>query len=147
VIARVALVFAMGVSMAKPPEPLEEIFPQTALIVDAEVVTIKDQGVHTEGVAIARGELPPQVLVLKVTRVVRGALAKDEAREQRIIVRKPKAPYTVRVGVKGPWLLGASKDGERLVLGRYGPDSWTFEKIDLKLKELDPPHLRASVAR
>ena len=139
----VALAIALGVSMAKPPEPLEEIFPLTALIVDAEVVTLKQQDTFVEG----SKELPAQVLVLKVNRVVRGALAPDEAREQRIVVRKPRGAYIVRVGVKGPWLLAAQQDGERIVLGRYGPDSWTFEKIDAKLKELDPHNLRPAPPR
>jgi hypothetical protein len=143
VIARVALVFAMGVSMAKPPEPLEEIFPKTALIVDAEVTEVRTQDPSDGG-----KEAPRQVLVLRVNRVLRGALSDVEHKAMSLVVTKPKGVALARVGIKGPWLLARDdKTGEKLVLGRYGPDSWTFEKIELKLKELDPPHLRVQATR
>ena len=120
--------------MAKPPEPLEEIFPQTSIIVDAEVSEIK-----SEDKPDASKDAPRQVVVLKVNRLVRGKLDVKAP----LVVTKPKAAYKLRVGVKGPWLLAVDpKSGERTILGRYGPDTWTFEKIDLKLKELDPPQLR-----
>lgn len=125
--------------MAKPPEPLEEILPLTQLIVDAEVAEITSE----DKVEASSKDVPKQVVVLKVKRVVRGKLSDADQKAMTLTVTKPKAPYKLRVGVKGPWLLSVdAKTGERTILGRYGPDSWTFEKLDAKLKELDPPQLR-----
>src|SRR5690349_15033759 len=122
--------------MAKPPEPLEEVFPLTSLIVDAHVVEVKSEDAVTDEKTV-----PKQVVVLEVNRVVRGKL--DLAKDKKLVVTKPPSAYKLRVGVKGPWLLAVDKKtGERTILGRYGPDSYTFEKIDQKLRELDPPNLR-----
>jgi hypothetical protein len=138
VVAAIAL--ASEIAMAKPPEPLEEILPATSLIVDAAVVELKAEDPVTDPKSEV---IPRQVVVLEVSRVLRGKLGDDEKAAMKIVVTKPPAPYKLRLGVKGPWLLAVDgKSGEKTILGRYGPDSWTFEKIELKLKELDPPHLR-----
>lgn len=125
--------------MAKPPEPLEEIFPRTALILDAEVAEVK----HTDPDTDPTGpDVPAQTVLLKVKRVLRGKLSEDEQKSGLVLVAKPKAPYTLKPGVKGPYLLAVDeKSGARTILGRYGPDSWSFEKLERKLDELKPPHL------
>jgi hypothetical protein len=137
----VAVALASEIAMAKPPEPLEEIFPQTSVIVDAVVVEMKSEEADTDKTTHDIGK---QVVVLQVNRVIRGALSDADKKTMKIVVTKPKAPYKLRVGVKGPWLLAVdAKTGERTILGRYGPDSWSFEKIDKKLAELNPPHLKS----
>ncbi len=134
------LALASEIAMAKPPEPLEEIFPATQLIVDAVVVDMKADVAAIEG---RLAEAPRQVVVLKVGRVHRGKLTEAETKSMTVVVTKPAAPYLLSVGVKGPWLVHIDeKTGEKIVLGRYGPDSWTWETIERKLQELDPAHLR-----
>ena len=89
-------------------------------------------------------DVPRQVVVLTVKRVLRGKLtdAEDKAREVQAI--KPKAPFTLKPGVKGPYLLAVDgKTGARTILGRYGPDSWSFEKIELKLRAVSLPNAKA----
>ncbi len=139
------VVAGLLVAGARPPEPLEEIFPQTDVIVDAVVVAVAPLPAPPDA---ARGAPPPakgegapaQRVTLAVKRVVRGALTLPK--DRRIDVVKPVAHYAVKPGVKGPWLLHRAASGALVVLGRYGPDTWTFEKIDAKLEELAPPHLR-----
>lgn len=133
------LALSLEVPMAKPPEPLEEIFPLTALIVDAEVKEVKvtDPDLDPQG-----PDVPRQVVVLKIKRVLRGKLSDAEQKSLELTAIKPKAPFTLKPGVKGPYLLAIdARTGERSILGRYGPDSWSFEKIELKLRELKPGHL------
>lgn len=124
---------------AKPPEHLEEIFPRTQLIIDAEVVEVKSHGPQTPKDAYAT---PSQVVVLKVKRVIRGKLLSQVEQGTLLTVTKPEAPYTLVAGNKGPWLIHQDeKSGALEILGRYGPDSWTFERIDEKLQALKPAHL------
>lgn len=134
----VVLALALEISMAKPPEPLEEIFPLTSLIVDAVVVEVKSEDKPPSPEATLA---PKQIVVLEVNRVVRGALAVPKEGKARVVVIKPLSAYKLRVGIKGPWLLSLDAKGERTILGRYGPDSYTFEKLDEKLAELKPAHL------
>lgn len=119
--------------MARPPERLAEMLPQAALIVDA---TVKE--VVSTGAPIARPDkpknwsdvgtqYPEQILVLEVARVLKGALS-----QKTIRVKKPVSPYLVRAGVKGAWLL--DKSAEPIVLGRYGPDSWSLAAVEFALK-------------
>ncbi len=138
-LARALILLALEVPVAKPPEPLEEIFPLTALILDAEVKAVQ----HTDPDDDPQGkDVPRQVVLLTVKRVLRGALGAAEEKTREVVAIKPKAPFTLKPGVKGPYLLAVDdKTGERTILGRYGPDSWTFEKIERKLAELQPPHL------
>jgi hypothetical protein len=126
-----ALAAALSVSGAKPPEPLEEIFPQTQLIVEAEVASI------------VKDEAGAQTLSLKITRVVRGALSPDEAKAGVVTVAYPQASaHRMKVGAKGPWLIAIDeKTKAKRVLGRYGPDTYGIDKIEAKLAELKPAHL------
>ena len=133
------MTWALLLALAKPPEPLEEIFPQTQLIVDAVVVEVtKEDPPDASGHA-------RQSLILEVTRCVRGALPTESRTvpgvRPRLTVVNPT--YRVKVGIHGPWLLHVDdKTGARTVLGRYGPDTWTLEQINAKLTALDPPQLR-----
>jgi hypothetical protein len=138
-----ALALTWEIAMAKPPEPLEEIFPHTAVIIDAVVASVVSED---KPKAPDAPDVPRQVVTLEVNRVVRGALPPSKgpkAAKITVDVVKPISAYKLRVGVKGAWLLAHdAKSGELTVLGRYGPDSWTFEKIDAKLAELKPANLR-----
>jgi hypothetical protein len=120
--------------MAKPPEPLQEVLPKAALVVDARV-----KEVVSTAPPIARPDAPEewrdvgvmsseQVLVLEIARVLKGTLA-----SKTVTVKKPVAPYAVKVGTKGAWLLDTS-GGEITVLGRYGPDSWNMERVEDALR-------------
>ena len=133
------IALSLEVSMAKPPEPLEEIFPLTSVILDAEVAEVKSTDADTDPTG---KDVPRQVVVLKVKRVLRGKLTDAEKQAGLVVAIKPKAPFTLKPGVKGPYLLALdAKTGERSILGRYGPDSWTFEKLEQKLRELKPANL------
>ena len=140
----IALVLALSLEivMAKPPEPLEEIFPQTTVILDAVVASVISED---KPKAPDAPDVPRQVVTLEVNRVVRGALPPSrgpKAAKISVSVVKPVSAYKLRPGVKGAWLLAHdAKTGELIILGRYGPDSWTFEKIDTKLAELKPANL------
>ena len=145
VVACAVVVAALALAGAKPPEPLEDVFPQTSAIVDAVVVRVVSEDAVDPASTSTSKDAPKQVLLLKVNRVVRGqaALAKLVDKDGQLTVVKPAAPYKVKAGIKGPWLLHVDdKAHDVTVLGRYGPDSYTFEKLDAKLKELDPPSLR-----
>src|SRR5688572_19151928 len=120
--------------MAKPPEPLEEIFPKTSIIVDAEVKEVKSTDADDDP---GSPDNPRQVVVLTVKKLVRGALNEGEKKSQEIVATKPKAPYVVKAGTKGAFLLTA----DRTILGRYGPDSWRLDKVETKLAELKPKNL------
>ncbi len=141
----IALVLAVSleIAMAKPPEPLEEIFPQTTVILDATVASVVSEEKPKTPDA---PDVPRQVVTLEVNRVVRGALPPSKgpkAAKITVNVVKPVSAYKLRAGVKGAWLLAHdAKTGELTILGRYGPDSWTFEKIETKLAELKPANLR-----
>lgn len=138
-LAAALITLALEVPMAKPPEPLEEIFPLTAVIIDGEVKEVKvtDPDDDPQG-----KDVPRQVVVLTVKRVLRGKLTDAEHKAHELVAIKPKAAFTLKPGVKGPYLLAVDgKTGERTILGRYGPDTWSFDKIELKLRELKPAHL------
>ena len=40
------------------------------------------------------------------------------------------AGYSLKAGNKGPFLI----DGGKVILGRYGPDSWSVERVEKSLK-------------
>lgn len=116
--------------MAKPPEPIEELMPRVRWVVDAEVAEVLKNGPLPP-----RKEAPPgatsvghksqaQTVKLKVKRVLLG-----DAGVQELIAEKPEAGYALREGNHGPFLLDESK----LILGRYGPDSYSWQKIEAAL--------------
>ncbi len=115
--------------MAKPPEPLEEVLPAAVWVVDAEVTEVLSTGPATPKVQASPGatstgqKSPSQKVKLKVTRVLRGAAV------QELEVEKPEAGYSLRAGNHGPFLIDATK----VILGRYGPDSYSFERLEKAL--------------
>lgn len=115
--------------MAKPPEPLEEVLPQAAWVVDAEVSEVLKTGAAPPKVQAPEGatsigqKTASQTLKLKVKRVLKGAAVAE------LVVEKPEAGYALRAGNHGPFLIDASKT----ILGLYGPDSYSFERIEAAL--------------
>ena len=116
--------------MAKPPEPIEEVIPNAAWVVDAEVTEVVSTGPQPPKVQAPPGatstgqKSASQTLKLKVNRVLRGEVVKE------ITVEKPEAGYSLHPGNKGPFLIDASK----MILGRYGPDSYSWERVEQALK-------------
>ena len=116
--------------MAKPPEPLLEVLPEAAVVVDAVVKEVVSTGPAPPATGkpaewTSKGTLnPAQELVLTVTRVLRGKA------DGELKVTKPVAGYMVKVGTQGPWLI----DKKNVVLGRYGPDSWSMAKVEAAVK-------------
>lgn len=118
--------------MAKPPEPIEELMPNAAWVVEAVVKEV-----------LATGPTPPQPanaqpgatsvgytsasqkLKLTITNVLKGEKATE------LVVEKPVAPYLLSPGNKGPFLIDANKT----ILGRYGPDSWNLERVKSAVKK------------
>jgi len=112
--------------MAKPPEPIDEVMPNAAWVVEAVVKEV-----------MATGPTPPQptnakpgatsvgytsaaqTVKLTITNVLKG----DKATE--LVVEKPVAGYSLKAGNTGPFLIDKSKT----ILGRYGPDSWNIERV------------------
>ena len=119
--------------MAIPPEPLQEILPQAASVIDAEVVEVLSNGPDPKQPearpgATSTGHLvASQVVKLKVKRVLKGQVAGE------VVVEKPEAGYALRAGNKGPFVLDGSKQPR--ILGRYGPDSWSMSKLEEALKK------------
>jgi hypothetical protein len=120
--------------MAKPPEPLEEVLPLAVWVVDAEVVAVLHTGPtppepplppKTTKAATSRGvKNASQTVRLKVKRVLRGEAIKE------LVVEKPVGSYMLREGNHGPFLVDRSKN----ILGRFGPDSYSFEKLEAAIK-------------
>ncbi len=117
--------------MAIPPEPIENVLPQAAWVVDAEVAEV-----ISTGPAVPKVSAPPgatstgqksssQKVKLKVKRTIFGAPVTE------ITVEKPEAQYMLKAGNHGPFLIDAGKR----ILGRYGPDSYSFERIEKALKK------------
>jgi len=116
--------------MAIPPEPIEDVLPDAVLVVDAEVIEVLSIGpatpkVHARPGATSTGaKSPSQKVKLKVKRVLHGPKTTE------LVVEKPEAGYALRVGNHGPFLIDASN----VILGRYGPDSYSLEKVEKALK-------------
>jgi hypothetical protein len=120
--------------MAKPPEPLEEVLPLAAWVVDAEVSEVMEVGpappqpprdAKMNPKATSQGfNTPMQKVKLKVKRVLRGENV------QELVVEKPVSGYALKAGNHGPFLI----DKYKTILGRYGPDSYNWKKIEAALK-------------
>jgi hypothetical protein len=119
--------------MAIPPEPIQEILPQAAWVLDAEVLEVLSTGAAPPPVKAAYGatstgkKAPSQVVKLKVKRVLQGKAGTSE-----LVVEKPEATYALRAGNKGPFLLDASTPPK--ILGRHGPDNYDFPTVEKALK-------------
>jgi hypothetical protein len=115
--------------MAKPPEPIEDVLPHATWVVDAEVVEVLKTGAAPPKVEAPPGttstgqKTASQTVRLKVKRVLKGEPVSE------LVVEKPEAGYALRAGNHGPFLIDATKT----ILGRYGPDSYSFERIQKAL--------------
>lgn len=115
--------------MAKPPEPIEDVIPHAVWVVDAEVAEVIKTGPQPPKVSAAPGatstgqKTASQTVKLTVKRVLKG----DQVKE--LIVEKPEAGYALRAGNHGPFLI----DSTKTILGRYGPDSYSFDRIEKAL--------------
>jgi hypothetical protein len=115
--------------MAKPPEPIEDVIPNAAWVVDAEVTEVLSTGpqppkVEAKPGATSTGQkTASQTVKLKIKRVLHGEKIAE------IVVEKPEAQYALKPGNHGPFLIDATKT----ILGRYGPDSYSFERIEKAL--------------
>ena len=118
--------------MALPPEPLSELVEQADAIVVGRVVelialgkkvappaTAKTLGPRASGVGY---QAATQKVRIQVERVLKGTAAAE------LVVDKPEAPYTLRVGDSGAFFL-KGKD----ILGRYGPDTHAVAKVEKAL--------------
>lgn len=117
--------------MALPPEPLNEVLPKASWVLDAEVMEVIKQGPQPPkkearpGATSVGQKSASQTVKLKVKRVLRG----DQVTE--MIVEKPEAGYALRAGNHGPFLI----DDSKMILGRYGPDSYGWSKLEAALKK------------
>lgn len=120
--------------MAKPPEPLPEVLPKAAWVVEAEVSEILAAGPAVPRIEAPRGatsvgqEVASQTVKLHVTRVLRGKPGTTE-----LVAEKPVAGYALRAGVKGPFLLDDARP-HPVILGRYGPDTYRLSAIEASLQ-------------
>ena len=117
--------------MALPPEPIEEVLPQATWVVDAVVAEVLSTGpavakVNAPERATSTGQKSSsQQVKLTVKRTLHGTPLTE------ITVEKPVAQYMLAEGNKGPFLIDASKK----ILGRYGPDSYSWDRIEKALKK------------
>ena len=120
--------------MAIPPEPLNEVIPDATWVVDAEVKEVLSTGPTPPKIDAGMGatstgqKTASQVVKLTVKRVLQGGEIKE------LVVEKPEAGYALRAGNHGPFLIKDQKP-HPVILGRYGPDSWSFERIEHALKK------------
>ncbi len=112
--------------MAMPPEPLRDVLPQAAWVVEGVVSEVLSVGPTPPAPsalagATSRGvKVASQSVKLKVTRLLRGEAASE------LTVTKPEAGYALKAGDKGPFLIDAQKN----ILGRYGPDSYALADVE-----------------
>ena len=118
--------------MALPPEPLPDLLAKAEIVIIAEVVAIVATGPKPpppehaaelkKGATSVGYKASAQTVKLKITRVLKGKASGE------LTVEKPEAPYTLHPGDKGPFFLAKG-----VILGRYGPDTHTAEKIEKAL--------------
>ena len=114
--------------MAKPPEPIEDVIPSATWVVDAEVTEVISTGpqppkVDAKPGATSTGQKTASQTVKLIKRVLHGEKVAE------LVVEKPEAQYALKPGNHGPFLIDATKT----ILGRYGPDSYSFERIEKAL--------------
>jgi hypothetical protein len=106
--------------LAHPPAPLPEVLPRATLVFTGEVTEIVESDPpHAKG-AVGQ-QAPRQVVKLEVAEVLFGQIEVGALIE----AIKPQAGYALRMGNHGPFLL----DNENIILGAYGPDSYSIEAL------------------
>jgi hypothetical protein len=122
--------------VARRPEPLEELLPAAKTVIVGVVTRILKIGPRPPPPAAAK-VLPKgatsvgyvnafEKVEIKIERVLKGVAVIGG----HVVAMKPVAPYSLRVGNSGPFML----DEENNILGRYGPDSHPLEKIERALQ-------------
>ena len=117
--------------MAKPPEPIEDVIPSAQWVLDAEVTEVISTGpqppkVDAKPGATSTGQkTASQTVKLKVKRVLHGEKVTE------LVVEKPEAGYALKAGNHGPLLI----DSTKTILGRSGPDSYSWERLEQALKK------------
>ena len=116
--------------MALPPEPIAHLLPKATWIVEAEVVQVLSEGpqppLPAKLAPSAPLKLRAQTVELKVKKVVRGP-----SQPASLTAQKPEGSYLLKPGHHGPFLLDGSEPP--LILGRYGPDTYSLAKIEAAL--------------
>ncbi len=117
--------------MAIPPEPIEQVLPDANAAVIARVTRVVVQDpqqpfpkAEPGATSVPGGTVARQVVELEVSEVLFGDL-EPGAKLQAV---KPAGHYTLTAGNDGPFLLKLS--GEAEIIGRYGPDTWSRERIE-----------------
>jgi hypothetical protein len=120
--------------MALPPEPLQDVLPQAAVVVEAEVVEVVSsaapvaQAPQAPGVTGGSHKVAAQVVKLRITRVLKGDVKGE------LLVDKPEGDYALKAGNKGPFVL-AKGTAHLVILGRYGPDTWRVDALEAALRK------------
>ena len=130
--------------MAIPPDPIEEVLPQAHTGVVATVTQLvhreKQKAVpeHEDPSFVGSIlELPAEIVQLQIKEVLFGSLVQTG---QTLEVLKPPGEYALREGVEGPFLLRQEEQESRpLILGLYGPDTYTVNTIRQARNKLNLP--------
>ena len=120
--------------MAKPPEPIEEVMPAAEAAVLAEVTQVLAQEpqapVPDTQATSTPHQAAQQLVELKVTSVVFGTVGAT------VKAIKPAGAYALRAGNHGPFVLGKDERGATVILGRYGPDTWSEAAVRASAQRL-----------
>ena len=127
--------------MALPPEPIAELLPLAEQVLVATVLEILTTGPtplpspgaeNAEFGATSVGNRSAvQSVRLKVERVLKGNAKVGE----ELVVSKPEAPYLLRPGNRGPFLVNRRSE----IIGRYGPDTYSLAKLEAALSPPKAP--------
>ncbi len=115
--------------MAIPPDPIDDVLSDTDAAVIAAVTRVVVQDPQPPfpkaepGATSVPGKVARQVVELEVSEVLFGSVKPGT----KLQVVKPAGSYTLSAGNGGPFLLKLK--GEAEIVGRYGPDSYSREKI------------------
>lgn len=116
--------------MALPPEPLSELLPASSAVIHAEVAEVLSAAPTIERAPSAPAatsvpsQIGPQVVRLRVRRVLRGGALGDE-----IVVEKPPSAYALKAGNHGAFFLDTTGERPRII-GRYGPDTHSLQSVE-----------------
>jgi len=111
--------------MDNPLQSLDKVLLEATLIVDAEVLKIVSTGPEQPKDG-AEAPVAAQVVKLSVKSLIRGKAPRQ------LLVEKPLAPYSLRPGSNGVFLLKAG-GAHPTILGRYGPDTYTLKAVKAQL--------------